>query len=175
MSLPLLLYSLCSYPLLITRMHVPDCTVVLIVSAPTANHRGTCHGTPALLCSLSLYPLPIAKMHVPSCAAIHIVSLPTANHHDAMPPSPLLVLLYSLCVLAHPQCGTPERPLILVLDSLDQLSQNHQPFRLSWMPFELPPHVKLIVSTLPEDQGILGVSSVTWAAYFSIPPTGCNE
>ena len=44
---------------------------------------------------------------------------------------------------------------MLVLDSLDQLSSLHQAHALTWLPKQLPPNVKLIVSTLPEEHKIL--------------------
>jgi len=45
--------------------------------------------------------------------------------------------------------ATTSAPLILFLDALDQIPE-HDPFRrLAWLPFELPEHVRLIVSTRP--------------------------
>ena len=43
----------------------------------------------------------------------------------------------------------PERPLILFLDALDQLSDADNARGLAWLPAELPPDVCLIVSTAP--------------------------
>ena len=48
------------------------------------------------------------------------------------------------------QFGTYEEPLIVILDSLDQLSSNHSPNRLLWLPWKLPQYAYIIVSTLPE-------------------------
>jgi WD40 repeat protein len=45
----------------------------------------------------------------------------------------------------------PDRPLILILDALDQLSEAEQARRLYWLPGTLPVHVRLIVSTLPKE------------------------
>ncbi len=45
--------------------------------------------------------------------------------------------------------ATPERPLVLFLDALDQLSGSDNARSLIWLPPELPPHVRLVVSTLP--------------------------
>ena len=52
-------------------------------------------------------------------------------------------------------CATKEKPLILILDSLDQLSGADGAHQLAWLPTTLPPHVRLIVSTLPNYYGIL--------------------
>ena len=43
----------------------------------------------------------------------------------------------------------PNRPLVLFLDALDQLSDTDNARSLVWLPAELPPHVRLVVSTLP--------------------------
>ncbi|XP_064598836.1 uncharacterized protein LOC135465527 [Liolophura sinensis] len=44
----------------------------------------------------------------------------------------------------------PGSTLVLFLDSLDQLDPSHGARQLSWLPRHLPPHVKIVVSTLPE-------------------------
>lgn len=46
--------------------------------------------------------------------------------------------------------ATAEKPLILFLDSLDQLSAHQDARRLSWLPAELPEHVSLVVSSRKE-------------------------
>ena len=43
--------------------------------------------------------------------------------------------------------ASAEKPLLLFLDSLDQLSQNHGARSLTWLPKDLPEHVRLVVST----------------------------
>ena len=51
----------------------------------------------------------------------------------------------------HLQSATPEQPLILFLDALDQLSDVDNGCLLNWIPLgQLPPHVKLIVSCLSD-------------------------
>ncbi len=45
--------------------------------------------------------------------------------------------------------ATEERPLVVFLDALDQLSAADRAQNLMWLPTELPPHVRFIVSTLP--------------------------
>ncbi|MEW6366947.1 MAG: AAA family ATPase [Acidobacteriota bacterium] len=47
--------------------------------------------------------------------------------------------------------ATAERPLILLLDALDQLSPTDGARDLTWLPHELPPNVKLIVSGIESD------------------------
>ncbi|MBN2255570.1 MAG: DUF4062 domain-containing protein [Deltaproteobacteria bacterium] len=47
--------------------------------------------------------------------------------------------------------ATAEKPLILFLDALDQLSDAHNARSLVWLPAELPEHVRIVVSLLPGD------------------------
>ena len=53
------------------------------------------------------------------------------------------------------QFATEEHPLVIFLDSLDQLSSAYQAHTLTWLPKVLPPHVHLVVSTLPQYAEIL--------------------
>jgi ABC-type oligopeptide transport system ATPase subunit len=45
--------------------------------------------------------------------------------------------------------ATKEKPLIVFLDALDQLTDTNNARNLTWLPADLPGHVRLIVSTLP--------------------------
>lgn len=45
--------------------------------------------------------------------------------------------------------ATSDRPLVLLIDSLDQLTE--PALGLTWIPFSLPPHVRLVVSTRPDE------------------------
>jgi WD40 repeat protein len=45
--------------------------------------------------------------------------------------------------------ATEARPLVVFLDALDQLANRDNARSLTWLPVELPPFVKLVVSTLP--------------------------
>lgn len=45
--------------------------------------------------------------------------------------------------------ATAEKPLVVFLDALDQLSEADHARNLIWLPSELPEHVRLVVSTLP--------------------------
>lgn len=49
------------------------------------------------------------------------------------------------------QLASADRPLILFLDSLDQLSTSQDARSLIWLPGELPEHVSVIASTRPEE------------------------
>ncbi|XP_022102529.1 NACHT domain- and WD repeat-containing protein 1-like [Acanthaster planci] len=51
--------------------------------------------------------------------------------------------------------ATAEKPLVIFLDSLDQLSSEHGAHRLVWLPKALPAYTALVVSTLPKEHGIL--------------------
>jgi NACHT domain- and WD repeat-containing protein len=50
--------------------------------------------------------------------------------------------------------ATEERPLILLLDALDQLSPSEGARRLLWLPAQVPQHARLIVSTLSQATGV---------------------
>ena len=64
----------------------------------------------------------------------------------------------SLCeafpkIMAH---ASKEKPLCILIDSLDQLTDENGARRfLEWLPRRIPTHVWLIVSTLPEEGGCL--------------------
>lgn len=45
--------------------------------------------------------------------------------------------------------ATPQKPLVILLDALDQLSDADHARNLIWLPAEIPEHVRLVVSTLP--------------------------
>ncbi len=47
--------------------------------------------------------------------------------------------------------ATAEKPLILFLDALDQLSESHNARSLLWLPAALPENIYLVVSTAPAD------------------------
>ena len=45
--------------------------------------------------------------------------------------------------------ASAEQPIVLILDSLDQFSAEHNARQLFWLPGKLPNHVKMLLSTLP--------------------------
>jgi hypothetical protein len=53
------------------------------------------------------------------------------------------------------EAATADKPLFIILDSLDQLSPTNSAHSLSWVPLNLPLHVKIIVSTLTGYFGII--------------------
>ena len=46
--------------------------------------------------------------------------------------------------------GTAQKPVLVFLDALDQLSDSDNAKSLYWLPRELPEHTRLVVSSLPE-------------------------
>ena len=52
--------------------------------------------------------------------------------------------------------NTSKEPVIILLDSVDQLGPANNSYKMEWLPTLLPQNVKLIISTLPEEHGILG-------------------
>ena len=59
---------------------------------------------------------------------------------------------YKQLVLEFPNrlaLATAERPILLILDSLDQLSETDNGRDFSWLPVRIDKHVKMIVTTLP--------------------------
>ena len=48
---------------------------------------------------------------------------------------------------------TPDRPLIVFLDALDQLGETDEGRRLVWLPRMLPANVRIVVSTLEDEEG----------------------
>lgn len=57
--------------------------------------------------------------------------------------------------------GTTEKPILVFLDALDQLSESENAHALNWLPKELPGHVSLVVSALPELENALAETEVT--------------
>lgn len=56
--------------------------------------------------------------------------------------------------------GTPEKPVVVFLDALDQLSDTDNARALNWLQSELPENAKLVVSALPELEGKLNHTSI---------------
>jgi len=51
--------------------------------------------------------------------------------------------------------ATEERPLIVFIDALDQLTNANNARGLAWMPASLPPHVRLVVSCSSEPADVI--------------------
>jgi len=48
------------------------------------------------------------------------------------------------------QVPSESRPLVVLLDGLDQLGTAHRAHSLAWLPIALPPHVRMLLSTLQQ-------------------------
>ncbi|KAK6191904.1 hypothetical protein SNE40_003480 [Patella caerulea] len=48
--------------------------------------------------------------------------------------------------------ASKDKPLVIILDAIDRLSDAHDGRKLIWLPKELPPYVHIIVSTLPDEK-----------------------
>jgi len=62
------------------------------------------------------------------------------------------------------QLATPDRPLVFLLDALDQLSVDHRAHLLAWLPTALPPNVFFVVSTVTDHPTFHGLAAVSIAA-----------
>jgi hypothetical protein len=70
----------------------------------------------------------------------------------------------------------PEAPLILFLDGLDQLPPDDPARLLTWLPFRLPAHVRLVVSTHAADDTAESLKRRLPAAHLvSLPPLPSEE
>eukprot|EP00741_Cyanophora_paradoxa_P003673 tig00000093_g3570.t1 len=49
--------------------------------------------------------------------------------------------------------GTPQRPLYILIDAVDQLSDAGNGRKLGWLPTRLPPHTRLVLSVIPGEAG----------------------
>ncbi len=75
-----------------------------------------------------------------------------------MPPSfdqftDVIDFFHSLLKNASDNCNGS--PLLIILDSLDQLESTHRAYMCKWLPKTCPPNVKIVLSTLPDLHGIL--------------------
>lgn len=73
------------------------------------------------------------------------------------------------------QVVSTDRPVVLLLDSLDQLTAAHRAHSLTWLPRPLPPNVYVIVSTLPYEHDLLDTLRVIVASesqFIQILPLG---
>lgn len=71
--------------------------------------------------------------------------------------------------------ATADQPLVILLDSLDQLSRTHNAHDLSWLPKHLPPYVRIVVTTLLYEYDILDTleNDITCKEHFTeVEPLG---
>ncbi|XP_060934041.1 NACHT domain- and WD repeat-containing protein 1 [Limanda limanda] len=137
----------------------------LVVRGPLVVHGGAGMGKTALLCKLAQEMQRVLK-----AGSVLVVRLLSARHPQRphidhvlrsvclqvcvacglAPPSPLIagthleLLRFFRNLLA--QVSQQGRSLVLVLDGVDQLSDQHQAHTLCWLPARLPPNVHLLVS-----------------------------
>jgi len=71
--------------------------------------------------------------------------------------------------------ATEARPLIVILDALDQLSEADYAHRLAWLPRELPEHVYMIVSTLPGRSLSILENMLPKESFLELGPLGREE
>jgi hypothetical protein len=64
---------------------------------------------------------------------------------DAIPQDHEELIKVFPAFLAH---ASATKPLVIFLDALDQLAHSNTPSNLRWLPNELPPHVKLVMSVI---------------------------
>ncbi len=66
-------------------------------------------------------------------------------------------------------------PLLLFIDALDQLGDAHNARRLSWLPAELPPHVRLVLSSLPGESLTALEKKLPAGSLVRLEPMGAGE
>jgi len=69
----------------------------------------------------------------------------------------------------------PEKPLLLFLDALDQLSDTNNARNLSWLPAKLPPYVHIVVSTLPGECANVLVEKLPGSQILILDPMPVKE
>jgi hypothetical protein len=128
-------------------------------------------GAPSNYCLVSTY---VAYSRVQSafhCNGIFFIRISLENHPTE---AAALLMLFQLV--------TADRPLVLLLDGLDQLSADHRAHRLAWLPNSLPPNVYVVVSTLTDHPTFDVLSAMSAAAegssgrsgFVEVPPLGCS-
>jgi len=62
--------------------------------------------------------------------------------------------------------STADRPLVILLDGLNQLSVDHRADRLNWLPSALPTSVHLVLSTTTDHVTFHALRSKTGALHY---------
>lgn len=69
--------------------------------------------------------------------------------------------------------ASSKAPLVIILDSLDQLHPENGARLLKWLPGSLPPYCRIVVSTLPDDKykffSVLKVNTCNFGIEFEYP------
>eukprot|EP00736_Rhodelphis_marinus_P001616 Rmarinus@m.862 len=82
----------------------------------------------------------------------HINELYTGHYGNLPAHYKVIVRIFQTQVLS---LASAQKPLYLFLDSLDNLNDENDGRSLVWLPSILPPHVKVVVSTLPDVGGCM--------------------
>ena len=67
------------------------------------------------------------------------------------------------------ELSTPEKPIFIYLDALDQLNDSDNAKALYWLPTELPEHTRIIISSLPELESQLSSHKVEHLEVLPVP------
>ncbi|AWP10487.1 putative NACHT and WD repeat domain-containing protein 1 [Scophthalmus maximus] len=163
---------------------------------PLVVHGAAGMGKTALLCKLAQ-----EMQRVMEAGSVVVIRLLSARHPhrpdvdhvlrsvclqvclacDLSPPSPLTagsppeLLGFFRSVLA--QVSRRGNTLLLVLDALDHLSEQHHAHRLGWLPADLPPNIHLVVSmaTSSEAFASMRLKAETSASFFEVERLSRDE
>nr|QHQ71241.1 NWD1 [Scophthalmus maximus] len=163
---------------------------------PLVVHGAAGMGKTALLCKLAQ-----EMQRVMEAGSVVVIRLLSARHPhrpdvdhvlrsvclqvclacDLSPPSPLTagsppeLLGFFRSVLA--QVSGRGNTLLLVLDALDHLSEQHHAHRLGWLPADLPPNIHLVVSmaTSSEAFASMRLKAETSASFFEVERLSRDE
>lgn len=91
-----------------------------------------------LLCSISLQLCEAAQMEPPKADVLENFSNITSFFNKTLR-----------------RLSKRSQSAVIILDSLDQLSPADNAFNLNWLPVVLPNGIRVVVSTIPDSQGIL--------------------
>ncbi|MBN1387603.1 MAG: DUF4062 domain-containing protein [Bacteroidales bacterium] len=71
--------------------------------------------------------------------------------------------------------ATGDKPLVLFLDSIDQLSTAYNAGSLNWLPAELPDNVKMVVSTRPGEYLVAIRNRIPQDSIYNLEPMSISE
>ncbi len=84
-----------------------------------------------------------------------------------------------VCLKEQMSKASTEKPLVICIDSLDQLTDEDQArSQMTWLPMSLPPHVFLVVSTLPNVGGCLQsiqANNLPQTQYLEVAPISISD
>ena len=112
------------------------------------NHRRSCFTVVARFLGTSTKTSNVHQLLVSMCMQLSIIFQTSWKEPQQF--SELVKSFYRLL-----ENATPLQPILLLLDSIDQLMPIYNAYKLHWLPDEFPPNVKLIASTIDEGYTIL--------------------